>query len=230
MFVLSLTGCGAKMARQFFVIEVQMPVHVIERLRQSLQLRWYKFVPTDRLIDQIGNGRGGSKSQPMLDALRERLAYQDGSLNSVDWSAAKLNGVALSSCLLSNAKLAGANLRGAYFGYSDLRKACLKDADLSEASLRQTRLEGADLSGANLQSANLARADLRGARLVRANLSTANLWQTDLRGADLSQAVLTACATHSVKVDQRTILPDGNACRDVGDFAPFTASSAVNSN
>ncbi len=218
------------MARQLFVIEVQMPMHVIERLRQSLQLRWYKFVPTDRLIQQIRGGRGGSKSQPMLDALRERLAFQDGSLNSVDWSNAKLNGAALSSCLLSNASFAGANLRGVYFGYSDLSKACLKNADLSEASLRQARLESADLSGANLQSANLARADLRGARLVAANLSTANLWETDLRGADLSQAVLTACATHSVKVDQTTILPDGKACRDVSEFAPFTASSEVNSN
>lgn len=218
------------MAHLIFVIEVQMPVNVIERLRQSLQLRWYKFVPTDRLIDQIGSGRGGSKSQPMLDALRERLAYQDGSLNSVDWSHAKLNGAALSSCLLSNASFAGANLRGAYFGYSDLCNACLKDADLSEASLREARLEGADLSGANLQSANLARADLRGALLVCANLSSANLWGTDLRGADLSRAVMTACAAHSVKVDQSTILPDGKACRDVSEFAPFTVSSEVNSN
>ncbi len=203
---------------------------MINRLRQSLQLRWYKFVPTDRLIDQIRSGSSGSATQAMLDALRERLAYQDGSLNSVDWSLAKLNGVTLSSCLLSKANFAGANLRGAYFGYSDLRKACLKEADLSEASLREAQLEGADMSGANLQSANLARADLRGVLLVSANLSSANLWETDLRGADLSRAVMTACATYSIKVDQSTILPDGKACHDVRGLKPFIVAGGVNSN
>ena len=203
---------------------------MINRLRQSLQLRWYKFLPTDRLIDQIRSGSSGSSTGAMLEALRERLAYQDGSLTSVDWSFAKLNGVTLSSCLLSRANFAGANLRGAYFGYSDLRKACLKEADLSEASLREARLEEADMSGANLRSANLARADLRGALLVAANLGSANLWETDLRGADLSRAIMTACATHSVKVDQSTILPDGKACRGPGGLTPFTVRGEVNSN
>lgn len=203
---------------------------MINRLRHALLLRWYKFLPTDRLIDQIRSGGSGSQTQAMLDALRERLAYQDGSLNSVDWSLARLNGVTLSSCLLSKANFAGANLRGAYFGYSDLRKACLKEADLSEASLREARLEGADMSGANLQSANLARADLRGVLLVAANLTSANLWETDLRGADLSRAIMTACATHSIKVDRSTILPDGNVCRGVGGFKPFIVRSEVNSN
>lgn len=203
---------------------------MINRLRQSLQLRWYKFAPTDRLIDQIRSGSGGSKTQAMLDALRERLAYQDGSLNSVDWSLAKLNGVALSSCRLYKANFAGASLRGAYFGYSDLRHACLKEADLSEANLREARLEGADMSGANLQSANLARADLRGALLVSANLVSANLWETDLRGADLSRAIMTACATHRIKVDQSTILPDGKSCRGAGGFKPFIVTGEGNSN
>lgn len=203
---------------------------VINRLRHSLQLRWYKFVPTDRLIDQIRGGSSGSETRAMLDALRERLAYQDGSLDAVDWSRAKLNGVILSSCLLPKANFAGANLRGAYFGYSDLRKACLKEADLSEASLREAQLAGADMSGANLQSANLARADLRDVQLVSANLTSANLWETDLRGADLSRAVMTACAAHSIKVDQSTILPDGRACRDVRGLRPFIVGGQVNSN
>ncbi len=203
---------------------------MINRLRYSLQSLWYKFQPTDRLIDQIRSGSGGSEIQAMLDALRERLAYQDGSLKSVDWSLAKLNGVTLSSCLLSKANFAGANLRGAYFGYSDLRKACLKEADLSEASLREAQLEGADMSGANLHSANLARADLRGALLVSANLTSANLWETDLRGADMSRAIMTACAIHSIKVDQSTILPDGKSCRGVGEFTAFMVSDNVNSN
>lgn len=202
---------------------------VINRLRQSIQTRWYKFVPTDRLIEQIRNGGSGSTTQTRLDALRERLAYQDGSLCSVDWSLATLDGVILSSCLLSKANFAGANLQGAYFGYSDLRDACLREADLSEASLREARLAGADMSGANLRCANLARADLRGARLVAANLSSANLWETDLRGADLSRAIMTACATHSIKVDQSTILPDCRACQDVGELRPFTGTEEVNS-
>lgn len=203
---------------------------MIYRLRHALQLRWYKFAPTDRLIDQIRSGSSSSATRAMLGALRERLAYQDGSLNAVDWSLAKLNGVTLSSCLLSNANFAGANLRGAYFGYSDLRKACLKEADLSEASLREAQLKGADMSGANLQSANLARADMRGVLLVSANLTSANLWETDLRGADLSRATMTACATHNIKVDQSTILPDGKSCRGVGGFKPFTFAGENNSN
>ena len=59
---------------------MERPIPVITRLRQSLQARWYKFVSTDRLINQVRSGRSGPGSQTMLDALRERLAYQDGYL------------------------------------------------------------------------------------------------------------------------------------------------------
>lgn len=198
----------------------------INRLRHALQARWYKFVPTDRLIEQIRKSGKGANAQPLLDALRERLAYQDGSLKSVDWARARLDGVALSACALEKANFASASLRGAYFGASDLRQASFTEADLSEANLREARLDGADLTSANLQAANLARADLRGALLVSANLGCANLWGSDLRGANLYQADLTACAAQNIKVDHKTILPDGKACRHAEDLRLFIVGSS----
>ena len=195
---------------------------IIARIRQSLKARWYRYRPTQRLIDLVVNNAGESDINGLLDALKERLAHQDGTLAAVDWSNARLDGALFSSCCLSEANFARASLKGAYFGYSDLRHASFEATDLQEANLRLALFQFANMSGANLSGANLARANLSHSILIDANLSNANLWETDLRGANLSRAVLAGCAIQNIRTDQSTILPDGNHCGEPHELEAFT--------
>ena len=116
------------------------------RARRAVLARWQRMAPTDRLIEKIAAAEESADATPLLDGLRERLAYQDGSLEGVDWSGACLDGATLSACCLSGADLSGASLRSAYFGYTDLRRARLRGADFREricarrSSWRQTFL------------------------------------------------------------------------------------------
>ena len=203
---------------------------IIARLRQSIIARWYRYRPTQRLIEQVVNNDGESDINALLDALKERLAHQDGTLAAVDWSDARLDGALLSSCSLTETSFSRASLIGAYFGYSDLRHASFEATDLQDANLRQALLEYANMSGANLSGANLARANLSHSILIDANLSEANLWETDLRGANLSRALLSGCAIQNIRTDQFTILPDGNHCGEPHELEAFTLPRKPNCN
>ena len=115
----------------------------LKRMRRSIEKARYHLLPTQRLIDDVRAASGDGLAQPLLEALKERLAHQDGSLRAVDWSKASMNGALLSKCDLKEARLAAAALRGAYLGYSDLRSACFMNADLRDANLREACLRDA---------------------------------------------------------------------------------------
>lgn len=195
---------------------------LMSRIRQSIYRYRYKLMSTERLIYQIGMANGDGIVNPLLEALKERLAHQDGRLQAVDWSRAKMNGAMLSACNLQEARFTGADLRGAYFGYSNLHSACFEGADLQEASLREANLRAAAFDRANLRGANLARADLQGSSCVASDMTSANLWGADLRGTDLTDAVMTNCVLVDVAVNQTTTLPDGSAGDDRVDWKVFT--------
>ena len=195
---------------------------VTARIRRSLESRWYRYVPTERLILKIKQDKSGPAASVLLDSLRERMAFQDGSLEEVDWSLACLDSAVLASCRLTQANFARASLRGAYFAYSDLRFVNLEHADLFEAHMREANLQSANLNGCDLRCTNLARANLAGAELANANLSDANLWETNLSGANLTGARLTRCSLHNVITDTATILPDERSCRSTSELQAFT--------
>ena len=197
-------------------------MRVTARIRQSLESRWYRYVSTERLILKIRRGKSGPAASALLDSLRERMAFQDGSLEEVDWSLACLDGAVLSSCRLTQANFARASLRGAYFAYSDLRYVDFEHADLFEAHMREANLQSANLNGCDLRSTNLARANLASAGLTNANLSDANLWETNLCGANLKGACLTRCSLRNVITDMATILPDERPCRSTSELQAFT--------
>lgn len=196
---------------------------LVSRLRRSLAKRWHRLAPTPNLIQSLGAEIDSDVAHSLLEALRERMAYQDGSLEAVDWSGARLDAALLSSCRLSKANFSRASLRGAYLGYSDLRRGNFAGADLSDAHLREANIENAIMTGCSLRGANLAHANLTNARLVDADLSRANLWETNLRGSDLSGACLIDSKLRNVKVDESTILPDGRSCASTDSLLRFVS-------
>lgn len=195
---------------------------ILNRIRRVVGKRWYALKSTDRLIELVADQRNSASAPIMIEALKERRAHQDGSLDHLDWSLARLDGALLSSCRLKNARFSGARLRGAYFGYSDACSADFSGSDLREANLREARLTDAVFDGADLRCANFARAILRGSSFVGADLAKANLWVADLRGANLTRATMAGCEVFNVMLDAATILPDGKACADESRLRRFT--------
>lgn len=194
-------------------------MQLIHRLQLAIGKRWYSLLPADRLIAMIGNQSSPRHAHILIESLKERLAHQDGSLDHVDWSAAKLGGALLSSCRMKQAKFSSAVLRGAYFGYSDLREADFSRADLRETHFREARLDHARFDGADLRGANFARAVLAGSSFAKADLTNVNFWRADLRGANLKDALICQCSVADAVTDDRTSLPiepsgASGVCRD----------------
>lgn len=198
----------------------------LARVQQFFQTRLYRFIPTERLIARVA--QNNRPPPAVLNALRERRAFQDGALEAVDWSSSQLNQALLSSCRLARASFAQAHLQGAYLAYSDLRQANFEGANLADAHLREANLAGANLTAGKLRGANFARADLRRAVLAAADLSQANLWRADLRGADLTDAAMIDCQISDVKIDAATILPNGKAGGAAVDWQEFTVGKGSN--
>ena len=182
---------------------------LIHRIQRAIGLRWYALKQSDSLIAMIADHSGARNTDVLLEALKERLAHQDGSLDHVDWSAAKLDGALLSSCRIRYARFPQAHLRGAYFGYSEISAADFTLADLRETNFREANLKDAIFDGADLRDANFARAVLTGGSFKAADLAKANFWHADLRGADLQDASMLDCSMVDVLVNQATRLPDG---------------------
>ncbi|MDE2853355.1 MAG: pentapeptide repeat-containing protein [Chloroflexota bacterium] len=198
---------------------------LIHRVRQTLGKRWYAIMPTDKLIALIGDQNHSGNTEMLINALKERLAHQDGSLDHLDWSSTTLTGALLSSCRLKHARFSAAQLRGAYFGYSNVCSADFTGADLRRANLREARMTNAIFDRANLQEANFARAILRDCAFVAADLSQANLWGADLRGANLTEASMVNCNVSNVIVDQSTTMPSGEAYSEDIRWGEFTRAS-----
>ncbi len=93
-----------------------------------------------------------------------------------DFAGGNLRGTTLNTVDFSSAKLQGTNFRGAN----------LSDADFSDANLQNAKFGGADLSGAFLGNADLSRADLYRASLALANLSGADLSRANLLEVNLT--------------------------------------------
>ena len=174
------------------------------RLRHKLVMLRYRYTPTASLIASIREGGKRGANQALIEALRERLAHQDGSLEGVDLSGAWLDGALLSAARMAGASFRHARLRGAYFGYCDLTATDFAGADLRGASFREAQLIGADFRGADLRDVNFARANLRDAKLAEADLRGANFW-----GAALPElAELRAVEPeHVLEMPARTVIP-----------------------
>jgi len=196
---------------------------LIHRIQRAIGLRWYALKPSDSLIAMIADQGAGRNADMLMEALKERLAHQDGSLDYVDWSAAKLNGALLSSCRIKNPRFSQAQLRGAYFGYSEISAADFTRADLRETNFREANLKDAKFDGANLRDANFARAILAGGSFNGADLAKANFWRADLRGADLKNASMLDCSMVDVRVNQATRLPDGEKVGGAVCWERYTA-------
>ena len=189
-------------------------MQLIHRFQLAIGKRWYALLPTYRLIAMIGGQSNARKAGILIEALKERLAHQDGSLDHLDWSSSTLYGALLSSCRMNHAKFAAAALRGAYFGYSDMSAADFSLADLRETHFREARLNHARFDGADLRDANFARADLAGSSFAKADLTNVNFWRADLRGANFTDALTSNCNVLDAIIDDRTILPNGESCVD----------------
>lgn len=174
---------------------------MIKRLRHRIALFQYKLAPTNQLIERVAEHGKLDTRHNLVEALKERLAHQDGSLEGVDWSGLALNNILLSSCRLARARFYGSELRAAYFGYSDLVSASFTEADLQDAHFREAQLLRADFSGANLRGANFARANLQDVSFAKSDLTGANFWGADLRGADFRGALLQDCNFVAAVVD-----------------------------
>ncbi|MBK9125596.1 MAG: pentapeptide repeat-containing protein [Chloroflexi bacterium] len=157
-----------------------------------------------------------------IEELKERLHFQDGSMQGHNLAGARLQNVRLAKALMQLIDLTGADLRGAYFGETDLVKARLIKADLSDSNLREIRLTDADLTGAKLRGAHMAGADLRGALLRSADLTGANLWQAACQATDLTGADLTGANLTGVRFNSHTILPDGQLWSHEIDLTIYT--------
>lgn len=93
----------------------------------------------------------------------------------LDLSGRSFAGETLNSVNWSRARLVGTNLDGV-----SLRHALLIEADLSRASLRGANAYGASLYGANFDRTDLSGADLRGSNLQAADLRFAIIATTTL--------------------------------------------------
>lgn len=184
-------------------------MRLTQRLEFAIGKRWYSRLPSNRLIAMVGDQSSSRHVDIMIEALKERLAHQDGSLDQLDWSAVNLSGALLSSCRMQQAKFSAAILRGAYFGYSDLRAADFSGADLRDAHFREARLDHAKFDGADLRGANFARAVLAGSSFVKADLTKVNFWRADLRGANLTGALMRQCSVAEAVINDSTTLPNG---------------------
>jgi uncharacterized protein YjbI with pentapeptide repeats len=128
--------------------------------------------------------RGGA-SQQVIEALRAKGWWSDGSLRGVRLPGVRLDGLNLVGAHLPEANLKRASLRGA-----DLSRARLAHATLFRAVLDGAYLEGANLHHAQAGQASFVEADLRWVDLSEAYLEGANLRGTVLDGAMLSGANL----------------------------------------
>lgn len=196
---------------------------LIQRIQRAIGLRWYALKPSDSIIAMIADQGAARNADMLIDALKERLAHQDGSLDHVDWSATKLNGALLSACRIRRARFSQAQLRGAYFGYSQISAADFTLSDLRETNFREANLKDATFDGADLRDANFARAILAGASFNGADLAKANFWRADLRGADLKDASMANCSMVDVLVNEATRLPDGEIVGDAVCWDHYTA-------
>lgn len=189
----------------------------MKRLRVFLK----KFQSTDSLLSDI-RSNGNKSALAALEALKERVAHQDGTLQNMDLSGAKLSEATLAASDLQSVDFRGAKLEHAYFLEANLQEANFDYAEMTFANFRGANLQGASFKQAKLDKANFARTDLSQANLEDANLSGANFWRTTLKGANLKGINLVDATLSDVICDETTILPDGKIWSENVDWSKFT--------
>jgi uncharacterized protein YjbI with pentapeptide repeats len=193
------------------------------RTMKRLRVFFKKFQSTDNLLAQVRNN-GNQSALAALEALKERVAHQDGTLQNLDLSGANLSKATLAASDLQAVDFSGAKLGHAYFLEANLQKANFNKAQMIFANFRAANLRGASFKAALLENANFSRADLGNVNLQNANLRQANFWRTNLKGANLTDANLVDASLSDVICDETTILPDGEAWSENVAWTHFTGN------
>lgn len=128
-------------------------------------------------------------------------------------------GYALAGCDLSRKDFQNINLEGAN----------LLGCDLSQCNLQGANLRGANLGKTNLEKANLWGADLRESSLRRAILKNADMWAVNLEDADMRRAILSGAKLEAARMNNNTILPNGERWELNTNMRQFTRVKAMHS-
>jgi uncharacterized protein YjbI with pentapeptide repeats len=150
-------------------------------------------------------GAGVTKFNARTDKERERL----GTLARLDFSNAKLAGVALGGQDLRGAKFDGATLTAAQFGRAKLQEASFARADAAGANFALTKSADAVFEGARLTKCNLRAASFLRANFRDTDLTGSEFHYSNLCGADFTGSTLTDVNFERAKFDGATRFPDG---------------------
>ena len=194
---------------------------MVRWLRKKIRAQISARVSRETLLSQAVHG-DNITTLAAVEELKERLLFQDGTLQGMSFAGARLHKVQLAKARLQLTDFTGAVLTSCYFGDTDLSKAKLLKANLADGNLRECKLVDADLTGAVLRGAHLAKADLRGAVLRSTDLTGANLWQAHLHAANLTGADLKQANLSGARFNAHTILPDGQYWHAELDLSVYT--------
>ena len=199
---------------------------MVRWLRKKIRAQISARVSRETLLSQAVHG-DNITALAAIEELKERLLFQDGTLQGLSFAGARLHTVQVSNARLQLPYLTGAVLTSCYLGDTDLSKARLLKANLADGNLRECKLVDADLTGAVLRGAHLAKADLRGAVLRSTDLTGANLWQAHLHAANFTGAVLTQANLSGANFNPHTIMPDGRNWHSELDLSLYTGRPII---
>lgn len=194
---------------------------MVRWLRKKIRTEISARLSRETLLSQAVHG-DNLTAIAAIEELKERLCFQDGSMQGLSFAGARLHKVQLAKARLQLTDFTGALLTQSYFGDTDLSKSKLLKANLTDANLRECKLTDADLTGAMLRGVHLAKADLRGAVLRSANLTGANLWQAHLQAANLTGADLSQANLSGAHFNSHTVMPDGQHWHPDLDLSVYT--------
>ena len=166
------------------LLSISLTVLLIDRLHDQRERAELKL----RLIREMGS----SDRSVAVRASREIRAYDwllDGSLKSMDFEFANLDGANL-----ENAELSGANLKNSSLRAANLQGARLAGVQLSRCVADEVNLKGAILCGADMSRSNFPKATLDDANISgRVDLLHAQFIEASLRNTKLGEAKLEDC-------------------------------------
>lgn len=191
----------------------------------QLKKIWTQVQSTEQLLKNLKTATNDD-ALAILEALKERLIHQDGSLKYLDLSGVKLSKATLAASILEGVDFSKASLEHSYFYDAKLMGANFSQAKMTFANFRGAKLNTANFDKAELVNVNFARADLSGANLSEALLTNANFWRTNLSGANLSGANLVDASIVDVIADETTVLPDGSVYSPSSDWRRFTGQQS----
>lgn len=199
---------------------------MIRWLKKKIYAEINARIPREKLLATALHGDNAAALAAIAE-LKQRLHFQDGSLQGQNFAGAQLSRVELAKARLQLVDFTGAVLAGCYFGETDLSKARLLKADLTGGNLRDINLSDADLTGAILRGVHLAKANLRGANLRSTDLTGANLWGAHLHAANLTGALLIGVNLSGAQFDVSTVLPDGETWHPDIDMHVYTQAAGA---